>query len=509
VRPLAHPAAGALLALALGWASGCAGGRPPVRPPQSSAAAAGPGPQSAQPSPFALRGVVEGFYGPPWTPAATVDTLAFMGAQGMNTFVYAPKNDPYQRADWQEPYPARQLADLQTLVQAATRSHITFVYSISPGLSIVYSSAADRSALEAKLAQLRGIGVHSFMLSFDDVTDHLVAPADVAAYGGSLSAAQVDLANALQADERSLDPAFSLMLTPTEYSGTRSDAYLRGLAALSGDVDVVWTGPGVLSPQLGLADAQAFGAIVGRRPVIWYNYPVNDWTVPSAQLNSGLQVQAKDLFMGPVQGLDPGLAQGVRGILANPMLQPYASQLPLASLAAYLNAPGDAGAPASAWQAALTRLGGPAAQALATFCAAESPYPALTAGGAYVWTSTDPGVDSLEATLLATFAQHPAAASPAAAQLRATFQSWIDAAPALAPGHLADAGLAADIQPWVHWMPTDGQAGLDALALLQAGASGSAARAKVTADLLLLAGQPVEFGGDLTSFLQGASAAAG
>lgn len=489
--------------------AGCTGGggTPPASPSDSPASSA-PAPT---PSPFRVRGVIEGFYGPAWTAGATEDMLAFMGAQGLNTFVYAPKNDPYQRAQWSKPYPDNELAVLSALVRSARAHGINFVYSVSPGLNITYASAADRAALEAKMAQLRTIGVHAFMLSLDDIPDKLQNGTDVATYGNDLAAAQVDLANAILTAETKADPGFSLMVTPTEYHGTTGDAYLRTLARLAPAIEVVWTGPGILSPELTTGDAQAFGAIVGRKPIVWYNYPVNDWTVPSSQLTSALPtVQPRDLFMGPVQGLAADLAQGVQGILANPMLEASASKIPLASLAAYLNDP-SAGDSQAAWQRQIQASGGAAASALAVFSASERPYPAITAKGDYVWTTTDAATDALEAQLLQVYAQNPTAArgSSADAALRRTFQAWSDAAPHLTPGKLADPGLGADLAPWVAVMPDAGRAGLDALALLDADTAGKpAARAAVRQDLDVLSAQPVEFGGDLIGFLQKASAAA-
>ena len=42
-------------------------------------------------------GVVEGFYGRPWTEAERRMMLHFLGEHGMNLYVYAPKDDPYHR----------------------------------------------------------------------------------------------------------------------------------------------------------------------------------------------------------------------------------------------------------------------------------------------------------------------------------------------------------------------------------------------------------------------------
>lgn len=474
--------------------------------PDAARAAAPTGRAPGAGSPFAVRGVVEGYYGPPWSLPATEDVLAFMGAHGMNTFVYAPKFDPYQRAQWYKPYPPAQLRTIATMVQSAQRAGVDFVYSISPGLSIVYSSPTDRAELEAKLAQLRSVGVHTFMLSFDDIGYNLNSPRDVALYDNSLSRAQVALTDAVYAAEKRADARFHLMFTPTDYDGTAPNVYLEHIARLPRAIDIIWTGPGVVSPTITAADADAIARILGRPPLIWYNYPVNDWTVPSAEFAHPAAEQPQDLFLGPVRGLAPDLGAHVRGLLANPMLEPYASEIPLATVAAYLDDPAGWNASA-AWQRALAAAGGPVRAQLATFARAERPYPEVLPDGRYAWSSTDPATDRLEAQVLAAFAARPTAVPrlAAAAQLRATFSAWVRDAPALRA--LPNPALTAEIAPWVAWMPREGRYGLDALALLDDLAAGEAARAaaertRLEADAAALAGADVQFGGQLLPFLR-------
>ena len=500
MRPRLPRSAAALLAACLALA-GC--GTPPPAHPTShaskatrSASSATPAkpPTRKNPGPFGLRGVVEGFYGPTWSDAATRAVLAFMGAHGMNTFVYAPKLDPYQRARWQEPYPAARLAQLGRLAAYARAHGVHFVYSLSPGLSITYSSVPDRRALTRKLAQLRSVGVHRFMLSFDDIP-HRLSAADAAAYHNSLAAAQVALVKAVYTDERRVDPRFRLIFTPTEYYGTHSDHYLRTLAGLPQAVAIIWTGPGVIAPTIHAAQARAFAAIIGRKPLIWYNYPVNDWTVPAGGR------QPRDLFLGPVRGLSPKLGPAVAGVLSNPMLQPYASQIPLTTLARYLADPATYRGRTS-WQTALKTAGGRASAALTTFASAEQPYPGFNAAGHYAWTNTDPTLVSQEAALLAAYRANPAAALGSAGfgQLAHTFTAWRQAAPLLTASRLGQPRLAAEISPWVAAMAQDGQAGTDALQLLTALHGGSAtargsALAKLRRDIVRIEAQPVQFGG--------------
>ena len=52
---------------------------------------------------FAVRGIVEGFYGEPWSHSARLDAIGFLAPRGLNAYVYAPKDDAKHRADWRVP----------------------------------------------------------------------------------------------------------------------------------------------------------------------------------------------------------------------------------------------------------------------------------------------------------------------------------------------------------------------------------------------------------------------
>ena len=83
---------------------------------------ASPGTPSAGTHPPALRGVIEGYYGRPWTGDARRDVIRFLGAHRLTTFVYAPKNDDFHRTRWREPYPAAALTDLERTARTARRA---------------------------------------------------------------------------------------------------------------------------------------------------------------------------------------------------------------------------------------------------------------------------------------------------------------------------------------------------------------------------------------------------
>ncbi|MEW6105897.1 MAG: beta-N-acetylglucosaminidase domain-containing protein, partial [Bacillota bacterium] len=99
---------------------------------------------------FVWRGIVEGFYGKPWTHDERMDMLSFMSQIGMNAYIYAPKDDPYHRHRWRAPYPEDLLAHLSELASHARKHGITFIFAVSPGLSLRYSDRRDQDALVAK-----------------------------------------------------------------------------------------------------------------------------------------------------------------------------------------------------------------------------------------------------------------------------------------------------------------------------------------------------------------------
>ena len=59
-------------------------------------------------SPFPIRGVIEGFYGPFYTFPERNDLIRFVGQHGYNLYIYGPKNDRQHRNRWREgsPVPA-------------------------------------------------------------------------------------------------------------------------------------------------------------------------------------------------------------------------------------------------------------------------------------------------------------------------------------------------------------------------------------------------------------------
>src|SRR5262245_15931959 len=296
-----------------------------------------------------LRGVVEGYYGRPWTAGARQDVIRFLGRHRMNTFVYGPKNDPYHRDRWREPYPSETLADLRATAAVARRAKVRFVYALSPALDVCYACDDDFAALVAKLAQLRRARIRHFALFFDDAPETLARPEDVTRYGGSdataLARAHADLVNRVDGWLRRGGGPGLVFMVPTAYAGTTCLPYHGELAAsLRRRLPIGWTGPGVFATAITGAQARARRACLPGHPVVlWDNFPVNDG------------VLSNTLHLGPLAGRDAALPGELAGYLLNPMTQAHAGLVGIGTAAAYLRRP-ERYDPEAAWRSVLAEL---------------------------------------------------------------------------------------------------------------------------------------------------------
>ncbi|WP_328727011.1 beta-N-acetylglucosaminidase domain-containing protein [Streptomyces sp. NBC_00259] len=272
---------------------------------------------------MALRGTIEGFYGQPWTHQERLDQMDFYGDVKANTYVYAPKDDPYHRGKWRDPYPADKRYELGELVRRAGENHVRFTFAVSPGESICYSDPADREALKAKLQALYDLGTRAFSIPLDDISyTKWNCEGDATKFGApgraAAAAAQVDLLNDVQRNfVATHEGAQPLQMVPTEYGDLTDTAYKQTMRAeLAPEVVVMWTGTDVVPPSITNAQADAASTLFGRKVFVWDNYPVNDFGNTSGRL-----------LLAPYDKREAGLSEHLSGIVANPMNQPYASKV--------------------------------------------------------------------------------------------------------------------------------------------------------------------------------------
>uniref|UniRef100_A0A8C6KDR1 protein O-GlcNAcase n=2 Tax=Nothobranchius furzeri TaxID=105023 RepID=A0A8C6KDR1_NOTFU len=240
---------------------------------------------------------------------------------GLNTYLYGPKDDLKHRLLWREVYSPEEEAQLRTLIAEAQSRGLRFVYALSPGQDIVFSSSCDLTLLKRKLKQVSDLGCQAFAILFDDI-DHSMCQADSEAFT-SFAHAQVTVTNEIY---RFLGEPDVFLFCPTEYCGSlcspsaSKSPYLQTVGEdLLPDITVIWTGSKVISRKLSLDSLAEVESVLQRPPLIWDNLHANDY-------------DSRRLFLGPFKGRDPQIRSHLRGLLLNPNCEFEANYIPLHTL---------------------------------------------------------------------------------------------------------------------------------------------------------------------------------
>ncbi len=283
------------------------------------------------------RGVVEGFYGTPWSHATRLSLIDFYGRHKMNYYVYGPKDDPYHSSPyWREEYPADEAAQIKELVEACKRNRVHFVWAVHPGKDIKWEES-DIQNLKNKFDAMYKLGVRAFAIHFDDIEG-----------AGTNPYYQTELMNILNEEfvavKGDVEP---LIVCPTEYTRLWANPTERGSLVIYGNeldpsVDVFWTGDAVCS-DMTESTMEWISSRIKRPALFWWNFPVTDY--------------ARHIVMqGPVYGLANTMDETkTRGILSNPMEHGEASKLALYSVGDFAwNT--EAYNPIDSWERALEEL---------------------------------------------------------------------------------------------------------------------------------------------------------
>lgn len=96
------------------------------------------------------RGIVEGYYGYPYSVAVKKDLMRYMMRLKMNTYLYGAKSDPYHSSNWKEAYPASITEEqerggwlsqdmVRKLAEESQQTKVNFIWAIHPGNNFVGS----------------------------------------------------------------------------------------------------------------------------------------------------------------------------------------------------------------------------------------------------------------------------------------------------------------------------------------------------------------------------------
>lgn len=294
------------------------------------------------------RGVVEGFYGEPWSHEVRMSLIDLYGKNKMNIYLYGPKDDTYHRTPgWRLPYPEEDAKKIVDLVNACNRARVDFVWAIHPGQDIKWNDE-DYNNIVNKFEMMYDLGVRHFAVFFDDIDGDGTNPYKQTEWLNRLTKDFVD-------KKGDVSP---LTLCPTDYSKLWANPSEDGALAVYGktlnpEIKVFWTGDVVCS-DLTPSTLEFVNSRIKRPAYFWWNFPVTDYA-------------RHLLMMGPSYGLDTTLTSNdVSGVLSNPMEHGEASKIALYGTADYGWNVRDFN-PIDNWERALVEIVPEAPEAFRTF----------------------------------------------------------------------------------------------------------------------------------------------
>jgi hyaluronoglucosaminidase len=404
----------------------------------------------------AIRGFGESYYGIPWEPDARLAMIPILADLKCNFYMYAPKFDLAISTFWAYAFTPEMLAHLKAVTTLAKRNRMHTCLQIHPQ-GVRFSVPDDYDAALAKFHAAAAQGFECFVLAFDDSAKTL-QPEDLGANKPFVEM-QVEWSNRVGVELHSAYPDALLGFVPNDYwsgaEGVQTDLKYIG-THLDATWVIAWTGPEVGSRKIDAKDADDIAVVIGRPPFLADNHPVVDNTQSSGVMN-----------LAPLEQRAGDLTAHVVGIIYNPMPLAFAS---LPGLATGLDFAWNSAAYTP--QRSLTAVAGwmvgaDATPAFETLSRANySPYSS---------TSASP---LLEAALSAFWTEHAArtpldvAEGPAAVALRAMFTAYVAVPSGLAAATGDQPGFLADVKPWSDKLGAEGAAGLLALDLLGAMATG-------------------------------------
>ncbi len=294
------------------------------------------------------RGLVEGYYGYPYSLSVKKSLMRFMMRLKMNTYMYGAKSDLYHSAKWEEPYPktltktdleyGRMSQDMvKDLSKTSQATKVNFIWAIHPGNDFVGQPNVVTRIMK-KFSSMYDLGVRQFAIFVDDVGVP-TSEADCKTNADHLTAVQkaIDAKwnKAGSAPEARVRP---LHFVPQVYTlswvgEADRKRFFKALSAVPSDITIYTTGWGVWTVP-NSRDLATMNTELGRPVAWWWNYPCND--------NADEQIYTSDMYTNFMEmravdnnaRLQKELKNGL-GVVSNPMQQGMVSRIALFSVADY------------------------------------------------------------------------------------------------------------------------------------------------------------------------------
>lgn len=295
------------------------------------------------------RGIVEGYYGYPYSFDVKKDLMKFFKKYKMNTYLYGAKSDPYHSGFWRDAYPET-ISDIQKkngwlsqqmlrdLSALSLETKVNFIWAIHPnsGKSVDYHTAeSTQNAVDdvmGKFDLMHGLGIRQFAVFLDDAGWDFD---DVNNYRDFLTNLQTTLENKYNKNYTNpSDTVLPIHYVPHIYAinfAKKEDlkTYFDAISQTSSNIVVYTTGSGVWSSAKN-EDFVIMEKLMKRPVALWWNYPCND--------NKDGRIYTADMYstlheMG-LPTPDKEVPQCL-GMVSNPMQQGTVAKICLFGVADY------------------------------------------------------------------------------------------------------------------------------------------------------------------------------
>jgi hyaluronoglucosaminidase len=262
-------------------------------------------------------GIIEGFYGKPWSWDERARTTEFLAERGYGFYLYAPKADPFLRRRWQESHPDDMATEFARLAAHCRTLDVRFGVGLSPYDVFLAFDDSAREALARKLQFIDDTGAEDLAILFDDMRGDVPQlaerQAEIVAFAAERTrATRIIVCPTYYSDDPVLDRVF----------GHRPDRYLKQLGELLDPaIEVFWTGPEVCSREISPGHLTRVADHLRRPPFLWDNYPVNDG-----------QRMSQYIHVRGFTGRHADARQHISAHGINPALQPTLSCIPALTL---------------------------------------------------------------------------------------------------------------------------------------------------------------------------------
>lgn len=296
------------------------------------------------------RGVIEGYYGVPYSAEVTKDLFRFMARYKMNSYMYGAKSDPYHSQKWGEPYPTSITPEqksigyltqdmLRDITSAAHENKVNFIWAIHPGQA--FTDGENSHVLDdimKKFGAMHALGVRQFGVFVDDVG---VPDDDASLRLGAARLTELQERIDRQWNGRGALPADTvkpLHYVPQLYafswvSPEKGRRFFQSFRDVPAKVNIYITGRNIWSVP-NSEDLAVVKGWMGREASWWWNYPCNDNDVTKLFPMDTYTNFRDEKHIADLARLEPSL-QGTRTLILNPMQQGEASKIALFSAADY------------------------------------------------------------------------------------------------------------------------------------------------------------------------------